>query len=171
MEVASAIQHGRRTLTHKTARALLCSSNDTNSHLGEGSSKEVQIRPELSELHQERGVPDIPTVDNMQANLILPNRGTTSAISVDDDQGMQQDPLLETPLSTPLSTPVIESTTNEGSTMQEPQPQVPPDVSEFTSTQTPGPQRWSWVNIRDKQRRERGKNRMKLTKLCSVCSN
>jgi len=161
MEVASAIQHGRDTFAHKaavTSRSnsrhqptcpnhsltplLLCSSNATNGHLGEGSSG-----PESSELRQEGG----PTVDNTQANSILPNHGAISAVSVDIDQGMQQDPLFDTP----LPTPVIKNTTNKDTTMQEPQDsRVPPDVpavatSEVPSrqvSQTPGPQRWSWAN-------------------------
>jgi hypothetical protein len=160
MEVATAIQRGRKTLVqkiagttstnshhqpthpdHTLAPLLLCSSNPTNGHLGEGSSG-----PESSELHQEWG----PTVDNTQANPILPNHGAISA----DDQGMQQDPLLDTPLPTP----------------------VPPDVpaaatSEFPSRQVSQTPRWSWMNARDKQRRERSKKRITLTKLCSVRLN
>ena len=150
MEVASAIQRGRETFAHKTAGTssnsrhqstrpnhslapmLLCS---TNGHLREGSSG-----PESSELRQEGG----PTVDNNQANPIQHHRDAISAVSVDDNQGMQQDP--------------------------------PPDIpaSEFPSRQvseTPDLQRWSWANARDKQRRERGKRRMTLTKLCSVRLN
>jgi hypothetical protein len=160
MEVASAIQRGRESFIHKTAVTsssnprhqstrpnhslaplFLCSSNATNGHLGEGSS----------------GLEGDPTVDNTQVNPNPPNHGAISAISLDDDQTMQQDPLLNTPLPTP----------------------APPDVqaaatSEFPGhqvSQTPDLQRWSWVNTRDKQRRERGKKRITLTKLCSVRLN
>jgi hypothetical protein len=123
MEVASAIQHGRESFTHKTtgtsssnlchqstrpnhslAPLLLCSSNATNGHLGEGSSG-----LELSELHQEGG----PTVDNTQTNPILPNHSAISAVSLDDDQGMQQDPLLDTPLPTPAPPDVPAAATSE----------------------------------------------------------
>ena len=79
MEMASAIQHGRRTSENKAAGSnsnarhqpihpkhsltptLLCSSNDTNTDLGEGSS-EVQTGPESSEPHQERVVSVVLTV-------------------------------------------------------------------------------------------------------------
>lgn len=185
MEVASAIQRGRETFAHKTAGTsssnsrhqptcpdhslaplLLCSSNATNGHPGEGMSG--------PELRQEGS----PTVDNTQGNPIRPHHDAISAASVDDNQGMQQDPLVDTP----LPTPVIKNTTNKSTTMQEPQPQnsrVRPDVpaagtSEFPSrqvSQTPDLQRWSWGNARDKQRRERGKKRITLTKLSSVRLN
>jgi len=73
MEVASAIQHGRRTSAHKAAGTssnachqpirpehslapmLLRSSNDTNTDLGDGSFIEVQTGPESLELRQEGG--------------------------------------------------------------------------------------------------------------------
>ena len=158
MEVASAIQRGKESFTRKTpgtsssnprhqptrpnhslAPSFLCSSNATNGHLGEGSSG-----LELSKPHPV----NYP---------ILPNHGAISTVSLDNDQRMQQVPLVDTLLPTP----------------------APPDVpaaitSEFPSrqvSQTPDLQRWSWVNARDKKRRERSKKRITLTKLCSVRLN
>jgi hypothetical protein len=67
---------------------------------------------------------------------------------------------------------------NKDTMMGEPQPKasparpdVPAAIPRPEVSQTPGPQRWSWVNARDKQKRERAKKRIQLTKLCSVCSN
>jgi len=181
MEVASAIQHGRRASENKAAGSnsnarhqqptrpkhslaptLLCSSNDTNADdLGEGTSMEVQKAPESSQLRQEGGVPVVPTV---------PDHGAISAVPV-DDQTMQQDPLLDTP----LTTPAVDSTRNSASQAH---PHVPSGTTAATSkfqsrevSQTPGPQRWSWANARDKRKRERARNRIQLTRLCSVCSN
>jgi hypothetical protein len=134
MEVASAIQRGKESFTHKTAGTS--SSN----------SRHQPTRPNHSLA---------PLIQC--SSPILPNHGAISTVSLDDDQRMQQDPLLDTPLPTP----------------------APPDVpaaatSEFPSrqvSQTPDLQRWSWVNARDKKRRERSKKRMTLTKLCPVRLN
>jgi len=190
MEVASAIQHGRTSANkpaaesnsnarhqfthpeHSLAPTFLCSSNDTNADLGE---MEAQTGPESSKLCQV-GVPVVPTVDNRQANPVLPNRGPTYPVPVNDDQRAPQDPLFHTPLPSPGPDPTRNSI-NEETTMREPRSQAsqaPPDTQSAIPSrvsQTPGPQRWSWVNARDKQKRKRAKNRIQLTKLCSVCWN
>jgi hypothetical protein len=177
MEVASAIQRGRTSANqaagtsnsnarhqptrpkHSLAPTLF---NDANADHGEGSM-EGQTGPESSELCQEGRLP-------------VTNRVAIPAVPVDNDQRMQQDPLLDMP----LPTQAIHSKrkrTNEVTTMREPEPQAswaPPDVPSAIpsreASQTPEPQRWSWANTRDKQKKERAKTRIQLTKLCSVCS-
>ena len=180
MEVASAIQHGRRTSENKAAGSnsnarhqqptrpkhslapmLLCLSNDINADLGEGTSMEVQTAPESSQLHQEEEVPVVPTV---------PDNGAISTVPV-DDQITQQDPLLDTPLTTPATDSTGNSTAQAHSHVLSSTTGATFMFQSHEVSQTPRPQRWSWADARDKRKRERARNRIQLTQLGSVCSN
>jgi len=113
MEIASLIQHERRTAQRRTAGSGSSSQthaqptlpdhslvpivhrqspNDPNSHLGEGSSKETQIGPHLGGLHQERA--PVATVDNTQANVpnldaVLDSPSQSAGHQVDEDHTMR----------------------------------------------------------------------------------